>query len=223
MRRSRAAGAIVAGAITVMAACRNFGEPPTSLTASPLGLTFSGAADGLSPPSQPLAVDQLGPDKLDWTAAVNAPWLAVSPASGTAPAIAWVSVVTVGLSAGRYAATITLTAPGSANREVTVPVSLALDSAVSLTGRWVGVSDSLNLALDLSDSSGTVSGSGSFYPPLRPVTVAGTHHDSTVALTLTGPDSSVTTYTGSVVGDNAIVGALSGPGLTGLQMTVFRQ
>jgi hypothetical protein len=213
----------MAGAIIVVAACRNFGEPPTSLTASPPSLTFSGAADGLSPPSQPLAVDQLGPDRLDWTVAVDASWLAVSPASGTAPAVAWVSVVTVGLPAGRYAATITLTAPGSANREVAVPVALALDSAVFLTGRWVGVSDSLNLALDLADASGIVSGSGSFYPPLRPVTVTGTHHDSTVALTLTGQDSSVMTYTGSVVGDNAVVGRLSGPGVTGLQMTVFRQ
>jgi Viral BACON domain len=216
-------GAILAAAVAAVG-CRNFGEPPPpSLTASPPSLSFSGAADGQSPPTQALTVDQLGTGRLTWTARTDAPWLSVSPASDTAPAVAWVAVTAAGLAAGTYTGTITLASPGAANRQDSVPVTLTLGANLSLAGRWVGTSDSVNLALTLEQSGASVAGSGTFYPPLRALTVTGTYRSPAVALTLTAQDSTVTTFTGSLVGDNAILGTLNGPGLSGVQIAVFRQ
>lgn len=215
------AGAILA---VVGSGCRNFGEPsPPSLTASPPSLSFTGAADGQSPPTQPLTIDQLGTGRLAWTVQTDAPWLSVSPASDTVPSFAWVAVTTVGLAAGSYNGTITLSSTEAANRQVSVPVTLTLGTNLPLSGRWVGASDSVNLALILVQSNAAVTGSGSFYPPLRTLTVTGTYQSPAVSLTLTAQDSSVTTFTGSLVGDNAILGTLNGPGLSGVQIAVFRQ
>jgi hypothetical protein len=44
-----------------------------------------------------------------------------------------------------------------------------------------------------------------------------------VSLTLKAPDSSVTTFTGSLVNDDAIQGVLNGAGLSGVSIAVFRQ
>jgi len=203
--------------------CRNFGEPIPSLSVSPPSLVFSGAADGQSPPTRALTIDQLGSGTLTWTAESDVPWLSVSPPSDTAPAVAWVSVTTVGLAVGSYTGTLTVSSETAANRSVAVPVTLVLGTNLSLTGRWVGVSDSVNLALTLAESNGDLTGWGNFYPPLRTVTVTGAYRSPAVSLTLTEQDSTATNFTGSMVGPNAVLGTLNGGRLSNVRIAIFRQ
>src|SRR5208283_304335 len=129
-----------------------------SLGVSPTSLTFSGAAGGTNPASQPVAIANNGGGTLTWSASSNQTWLTISPASGTGAANPSVSVNTTGLAAGNYSGTITLTAPGASGSPATVAVSLALAQIPSL-----GVSPT-SLTF-----SGTAGGTN---PASQPVTIA---------------------------------------------------
>jgi hypothetical protein len=106
---------------------------------------------------------------------------------------------------------------------VTVPVTLTLAPAVSLTGRWAGATPTVTLSFVIVQADTIVTGTGTVNPPLTSVSVAGMFHNPTVSLTLKAPDSSVTTFTGSLVNDDAIQGVLNGGGLSGVSIAVFRQ
>lgn len=223
MKRLCAASLLGAALIAAGSGCRNFGEPPPSLSVSPPSLSFSGPANGGSPPTRALTIDQLGTGRLTWTAQSDVPWLSVSPPSDTVPAVAWVSVSTVGLAEGSYTGTIAVLSAGAPSQRLQVPVTLVLDPFLLLTGRWVGASDSVNVALTLAESNGIVTGWGNFYPPLRMVTVTGTFRSPAASLTLTEQDSTVTTFTGSLAGNNAILGTLDGGRLSSVRIYIFRQ
>jgi hypothetical protein len=95
----------------------NFGhitgtQPPLSLT---LRVTFNG-------------------DSLDWTAAVDVSWLALSPASGYGSSEVTVSVNPDGLAEGKYDGIIMVTAPGADNSPQTVDVTLKVYGSGSTTG-----------------------------------------------------------------------------------------
>ena len=223
-RRFLAVAALGAALLSAGSGCRNFAEPPPpSLAVSPLRLSFSSAADGQSPPTQALSIGQLGTGALRWTAQADAPWLSVSPDSGTAPSVVWIGATTAGLAAGSYTGTIAVSAAGPGAARVTVSVTLDLRLTPSLTGRWVGVGNTVNLAMTLADSNGSVTGLGTVSPNIGSVAIAGTHQGSVVSLTLTAQGGTVLTYAGSLVDDNAIVGPFGGSGVLGEQLTVFRQ
>jgi hypothetical protein len=93
---------------------------------SPAALAFSGIAGGTSSPSQVLSVHNTGTGTLAFSAAADAPWLALSSGSGTAPASLTASVNSAGLAPGRYSATIAVTAPDAVDAAVDVPVTLTL-------------------------------------------------------------------------------------------------
>jgi hypothetical protein len=207
------------------AACRNFGEPVPRLAATPPSLTFAGVAGGTAPPPQALTVDAIGGGQLPWAASADVPWVSVSPASGTAPIVAWVAADVAGLQAGSYAGRIIVTTTSGAGEgmQATVPVTLALTSAVSLSGRWAGGKDTVTIALTITQVDTGLTGSGTLNPPLRTVRVVGSYRDPAVRLILTASDSSVTTFTGSLVDDNAMLGVLNGGGLSNFQLTIFRQ
>ncbi len=214
-----------AGALLLLAACRNFGEPPLHLAVSPPALTFTGLAGGIGPPAQALIVDAIGGSggRVSWAASADVPWLAVAPTSDTAPALAWVTVRVPGLASGVHTGSLTVetTEP---RMQVSVPVTLALASAVSLTGRWTGATSTVALTLAIAQTDSTVTGTGTLSPPLASVRVTGlfrTPQDS-VALQLTG-DSLAATFSGSLVDENTIRGVLDGGGLSRYPLTVFRQ
>jgi hypothetical protein len=103
------------------------GQPPApQLSVSPSSLAFAGTAGGASPAAKTLAVSNTGGGTLSFSVADDAPWLSVSPGSGTAPQDLTVSASTAGLAAGTYTATVTVTASGAQGSPATVPVTLTV-------------------------------------------------------------------------------------------------
>lgn len=100
--------------------------PPPTIGVSPASLSFTATAGGSNPANQTISITNTGGGTLDWTASDDAPWLTVSPASGTAPSTLTASVDISGLTAGTYNGTITISATGAANTPVIVLVTLHL-------------------------------------------------------------------------------------------------
>ncbi len=100
-------------------------NPGATLNVSPASLSFAATAGGSSPASQSLSVS--ASRNTAFTASVSgAPWLRVSPSTGTTPATLTVSSVVSGLSAGTFSGTITVTGGGITR---TVPVNLTVSPA----------------------------------------------------------------------------------------------
>lgn len=99
--------------------------PGLALVPSPTSLNFSGVAGGVAPPTQLLTLTTPGGTPT-WTATSNPSWLGVSPGTGTTPSSLTVSVTTTGLGAGTYNGALTVTAPGTPNSPLTVPVTLVV-------------------------------------------------------------------------------------------------
>jgi hypothetical protein len=113
---------------------------PPALSVSPTSLAFSGTAGGASPAAKTVAVTNTGGGTLDVTASDDAAWLAVTPASATAPATLTVTPTITGLAAGTYTATVTVTATtgGATGSPKTIAVTLTVSPAGSanLVGAW---------------------------------------------------------------------------------------
>lgn len=107
--------------------------PPPTIGVSPTSFSFSATAGGANPANQSLSITNTGGGTLNWTASDDAAWLSVSPASGTAPSTATVSVDITGLATGTYNGTITISATGATNTPVTVPVTLTVNAPASPT------------------------------------------------------------------------------------------
>ncbi len=101
---------------------------------------MSGAVGGPDPAPASLAISNGGSGALDWSVSDDAPWLSVSPASGSGPASLQVSGSLAGLAAGTHTATITVTAPGVAGSPKTVPVTLTVATAPDTTAPTVSLS-----------------------------------------------------------------------------------
>ena len=104
------------------------GSTSPAIGVSPSSLSFTATAGGANPANQTLTISNTGGGSLTWTASDNATWLSVSPASGTAPSSATVSVNSSGLAAGTYNGSITISATGATNSPVSVPVTLTVNS-----------------------------------------------------------------------------------------------
>ncbi|MGH9583985.1 MAG: BACON domain-containing protein, partial [Bryobacteraceae bacterium] len=61
-----------------------------------------------------------------WTASTDSPWLVSTPASGSTPGTANISVNTAGLAAGSYSGNVVVTASGVANSPLHIPVNLQI-------------------------------------------------------------------------------------------------
>ena len=107
--------------------------------------------------------------------------------------------------------------------KVTVPVTLGLSPVLSLNGRWAGEKDTVSISLRLVHVDTVLTGSGTLNGPATAVRVVGSFHDPAVRLTLTALDSSVTTFSGSLVDNNTMKGLLNGGRLSNFQVTIFRQ
>jgi glucose/arabinose dehydrogenase/PKD repeat protein len=101
------------------------GEPPR-LAVTPASLSFSGVEDGAQPAAKTLSVANDGGGTLAFSVSDDAPWLTVTPGSGTAPQTLTVSASTAGLAQGTYNGTVTVAAPGVSGAPATIPVTLTV-------------------------------------------------------------------------------------------------
>jgi hypothetical protein len=119
----------IAVTLTVSAA------PRLQLAATALAVT---ATQGTGPASASFTVRNTGAGTLTWSIADDAPWLGVSPASGTTTTETDSITLTVdpaSLAAGTHTANVVVSAPGAANAPQTVVVTLELQSALGTPGR----------------------------------------------------------------------------------------
>jgi hypothetical protein len=99
-------------------------------TPSPASLVFS-ALPGNTPAPQIYNITA-GSASTAWAASVSngAPWLNLSASTTITPGILTVTANPTGLAEGAYHATITLSAPGATNSPISIPVTLAVKTAV---------------------------------------------------------------------------------------------
>lgn len=109
-------------------------KPKAAIAAAPAELRFRiyAFAPAGDPPAQTLAITRRGEGTLDWTATTRARWIALGPASGTAPSQLEVGLDRAGL-VGRLAdrpsrlrGVITLWAAGASNTPVEVWVTVEI-------------------------------------------------------------------------------------------------
>src|SRR5262249_26302555 len=92
-------------------------------------LSFAGTQGGANPAARNVSVTNSGGSTLTFTAASDASWLSVSPASGTAPQNLQISVSLTGLTPNTYTGHITVTgAAGVQNSPATVTVTLTVSA-----------------------------------------------------------------------------------------------
>jgi hypothetical protein len=104
---------------------------PPVIGLTPASLSFTATAGGTNPAAKTIAVSNTGGGTLSWSAADNAPWLSLTPTSGTNTGSIAASVNVGGLAAGTYTAAVTISAAGTASK--TVPVTLTVSPPVSTT------------------------------------------------------------------------------------------
>lgn len=104
-------------------------EKPPTISVSPTLLSFSSFEGGENPPPQQLAVKNAGRGEMDWQVSGDMAWLTLSPQEGASAGeedTIEVSVDISGLTAGSYAAHITVTSSVAANSPASVPVLLEI-------------------------------------------------------------------------------------------------
>jgi len=99
---------------------------PESLAPGASALSFSATAGGPNPAAQTVGLSATGTGALAWTASTSAPWLSVSPASGSTPSSVSVSVNTSGLASGTYSGTIVLFSRGDPAAPEALKVTLTI-------------------------------------------------------------------------------------------------
>ncbi|HEY6886160.1 MAG TPA: choice-of-anchor D domain-containing protein, partial [Solirubrobacter sp.] len=90
---------------------------------------YNAVAGAANPAAKTINVANSGEGTLAFTVSDNAPWLTVTPTSGSAPATLSAAVDTSGLAAGTYNANIVIDAGGISGSPSTIPVSLIVTTA----------------------------------------------------------------------------------------------
>jgi uncharacterized protein (TIGR03437 family) len=103
--------------------------PQSTLAASPASLQFAWTVGADAPAAQSIQIANAGTGTLAWTATAGAPWMTVSPASGTAPSPLSVSVSPAGLSAGTYTGSVQIASAGASNTPASIGVTLTVTEA----------------------------------------------------------------------------------------------
>ncbi|HZT28993.1 MAG TPA: hypothetical protein VFA33_03855 [Bryobacteraceae bacterium] len=106
-----------------------------TISAAPQSISLSYQLGSPAPAPTSLSIASSG-SALSFTATASTTgggnWLAVS-GGNTTPATLSVSLVTAGLAVGNYSGSITISSPGAANPKVTIPVTLAVTGAPSIS------------------------------------------------------------------------------------------
>ena len=108
-------------------AISNSSIPLPKVSVDKSALTFSAAA-GQAASSQTVTVGNVGGGSLQWVASPTAPWLSVTPGSGTNSGTVNVTASAAGMPAGTYNANIAILA-SAANAPLSIPVILTVTGA----------------------------------------------------------------------------------------------
>jgi hypothetical protein len=119
--------------------------------ANPKTLTFAVASDtGSSSPSA-VSVSNTGSGTLSWSASGAAPWLTLSPASGSLGALAsepmLLTIQAAGMAPGQYTTTLQVSDPSAINSPQTVAVELTVTDSGLPTNAPAGQCGLLGLEL----------------------------------------------------------------------------
>jgi uncharacterized repeat protein (TIGR01451 family) len=164
------------------------------LSVAPQTLNFTASVGGSNPPPTTISVTNAGGGPLNFTAASDSPWLAVSPGSGTAPQSVQATASVSGLAAGSYTGHVTISSPGAQASPTIVTATLVIASSTG-TG-------TLSIDVTVSKDNG-VAGSAIVSPSFS------TASPNELLLAFVGSD-----YQASQSSTNVTVTGISGGGLT---------
>ena len=186
---------------------------PPAIGVSPTSLSFTATQGGANPATQTVNISNTGDGTLSWTANDNAPWLTLSPASGTGNGAVTLTVTTGTLIAGSYSTTVTLNATGAAS--VTVPVTFTVATApvppaigvspTSLSFTAIkGGADPATQTLSISNTGGgtlnwTAVDNASWLTLLTLLGQASGTGNAVVTISVSTGTLAVGTYTGSII------------------------
>ncbi len=185
----------------------------SAMSTSPAALSFSGTTGTTNPPAQTITFWKNGDRTRNWTVNASAPWISVTPSSGTIATEQdqiTVSVNATGLSAGSYTSTVVIATESFKGRLVKtiVPVSLSLTQSSTATPTirlspaalsFSGIAGSANPAaqlLSLTNSSGG--------------TLSWSLSDNATWLTLSTASGMTTTETDSIAASVNLTGLAAG-------------
>ena len=110
--------------------------PQPILSVTPASVSFSYTLGGTNPSPATLNVANIGTGAMSFTASSNASWLSLLPSSGSAPQNVQVTASIAGLAVGTYNGQATITSSGSQGSPVTIPATLTVAPAVSVSADW---------------------------------------------------------------------------------------
>lgn len=154
-------------------------QPTPTIKSSPASLTFTATSNTTTVPAQSLQIASSDGSAQSLaasaTTATGGKWLSVNPPSGSTPLSLTVTADPTGLANGTYKGAVTVTGAGVGNSPLSVPVTLTvgpstppsvgpLHFSFHVIDSASGSSDSVLLSGSGSvDSSGKITGGGSFY------------------------------------------------------------
>ena len=133
-------------------------QTPPALSVSPASLSFNATIGAGNPADKSLSITNGGSGTLNYTISDDASWLTVTPSSASAPGTATVSVDPTGLTAGTYAANITVAAGSATGSPAVIAVTFTLNPAS--TGGSTTLAGSDQTGTDVSQAS---AGGGEVY------------------------------------------------------------
>jgi adhesin/invasin len=103
-----------------------------SLTVAPVSVSFTSQFNQPAPPGQAVQVSS-GTGPLSWSASASAPWITISPSSGSTPGTASISVTPAGLVSGNYSGSVVFTSPSGGTTAVLVTYTIGEKPALVVT------------------------------------------------------------------------------------------
>lgn len=172
----------------------NVDLPGPTLTAGPMQIGWHLGTGESDLQTAPLNVGNSGGGSLEFTAESSAPWLTLSPTTGTAPAIITLTADPVGFGGGTTTdATVTLTSAGSPSQVIQIPVTLSVGNTfvVARTPATVVTPPAAaDFAITASIATGSIAAGESVETALTVSPSNGMHGD--VALSCSGLPASAT-------------------------------